>query len=158
MRAWIHEGRIAADSLVWREGWQDWREAGKTFPQLLGEATPVFTQPLPSAVGQGLSPSVAVYQQRVKAKQKSKRSQMLVIAGLVLAVVVLVVVLAIVSWPTGDTGKEGGKSAETNKTEAGQVESKPAADAGKADPAKADAGKGAGKVKAEKKAAKAAAN
>ncbi len=34
MRAWIAEGRIAADSLVWREGWRNWQMAGNVFPQL----------------------------------------------------------------------------------------------------------------------------
>lgn len=33
MRAWLKEGRIGPDSLVWREGWRDWKEASATFPQ-----------------------------------------------------------------------------------------------------------------------------
>lgn len=36
MRTWIDEGRVSADSLVWREGWRDWRVAGEVFPQLGG--------------------------------------------------------------------------------------------------------------------------
>ena len=35
MRVWISEGRVAADSLVWREGWRDWQEAASVFPQLV---------------------------------------------------------------------------------------------------------------------------
>lgn len=34
MRTWLAEGRIAAETLVWREGWRDWREAEGVFPQL----------------------------------------------------------------------------------------------------------------------------
>ena len=34
MRKWITEGRVTADSLVWCEGWENWREAGPMFPQL----------------------------------------------------------------------------------------------------------------------------
>jgi hypothetical protein len=34
MRQWINEGRVAADSLVWQEGWPDWQTAGAVFPQL----------------------------------------------------------------------------------------------------------------------------
>jgi hypothetical protein len=40
-RKWIGEGRVAADSLLWREGWADWRSAGEVFPSLTtgGSAT-----------------------------------------------------------------------------------------------------------------------
>jgi hypothetical protein len=34
MRAWIAEGRISVDSLVWHEGWRNWQTASKVFPQL----------------------------------------------------------------------------------------------------------------------------
>jgi hypothetical protein len=34
MRSWVSEGRVSADSLVWREGWPDWRAASKVFPNL----------------------------------------------------------------------------------------------------------------------------
>src|SRR5262245_63227531 len=34
MRKWISEGRVSSDSLVWREGWTDWQNAGKLFPML----------------------------------------------------------------------------------------------------------------------------
>ena len=34
MRRWISEGRVASDSLVWREGWPDWKPAASTFPSL----------------------------------------------------------------------------------------------------------------------------
>ncbi len=38
LRTWLAEGRIAHDTLVWREGWRDWREAGEVFPQLAPSA------------------------------------------------------------------------------------------------------------------------
>lgn len=34
IRGWLAEGRISSDTLVWREGWRDWLEAGGVFPQL----------------------------------------------------------------------------------------------------------------------------
>jgi hypothetical protein len=34
IRGWLAEGRISPDTLVWREGWRDWLEAGSVFPQL----------------------------------------------------------------------------------------------------------------------------
>jgi GYF domain 2 len=38
IREWLAQGRITADSLVWREGWPDWKLAGATFPSLGGPA------------------------------------------------------------------------------------------------------------------------
>lgn len=34
MRKWLGEGRVTTDSLVWRDGWSDWRPALKVFPDL----------------------------------------------------------------------------------------------------------------------------
>ena len=45
----VNSGRITAETLVWREGWADWQEAGSVFPQLqpamssTPEAPPVAT-------------------------------------------------------------------------------------------------------------------
>jgi hypothetical protein len=39
MRRWIAEGRVSSDSLVWREGWTDWQNAGKLFPVLQAAGT-----------------------------------------------------------------------------------------------------------------------
>jgi hypothetical protein len=34
LRQWIGEGRVAATSLLWREGWPQWREAKEVLPEL----------------------------------------------------------------------------------------------------------------------------
>ena len=47
LREWINEGRVAGDSLVWCEGWPDWRQASSVFPQLAGAVS--FPSPVPSA-------------------------------------------------------------------------------------------------------------
>ena len=39
MRQWIGEGRVSADSMVWREGWADWKKAGGLLPGIAGAAT-----------------------------------------------------------------------------------------------------------------------
>ena len=36
LRQWISEGRVAATSLLWREGWPQWREAKDALPELAG--------------------------------------------------------------------------------------------------------------------------
>ncbi len=45
MRKWISEGRVSSDSLVWREGWEDWRTATEIFPSLGPAATPPVPAP-----------------------------------------------------------------------------------------------------------------
>ncbi len=57
MRKWLAEGRVGGDSLVWREGWPDWRKADKTFPSLGGgpavapaaAASPLLGAPAPAS-------------------------------------------------------------------------------------------------------------
>ena len=39
-RTWIQEGRVGTDSLVWQEGWDDWKQASEIFPQLAGPPEP----------------------------------------------------------------------------------------------------------------------
>ncbi len=34
-QTWLDEGRVVADSLVWREGWAEWQTASQVFPQLI---------------------------------------------------------------------------------------------------------------------------
>lgn len=40
MRKWLGEGRVGADSLIWREGWSDWKTASEVFPGLPGDKPP----------------------------------------------------------------------------------------------------------------------
>lgn len=39
-RSWIAEGRVAPDSMVWREGWPDWKPAAAVLPQLQAVSLP----------------------------------------------------------------------------------------------------------------------
>ncbi len=38
-RQWIQEGRVAGDSWIWRQGWDDWQQATGLFPDLAISAT-----------------------------------------------------------------------------------------------------------------------
>src|SRR5262249_46476391 len=49
MRNWLKEGRVPANSLVWRAGWQEWRSASSTFGQLAAWAPPPTAGPLQQA-------------------------------------------------------------------------------------------------------------
>ncbi len=33
-RTWIHEGRVTPESLVWQEGWPDWKKASEVFTKM----------------------------------------------------------------------------------------------------------------------------
>lgn len=103
MRRWLTEGRVSADSMVWREGWADWKLAGPVFPSL--EATPEpattpapkLTEPAPSFLVPGdeeqdISKPVAAPARRVTGKQKS----ILPLAILGVLIVVLLVVTFII--------------------------------------------------------------
>ncbi|TWU41506.1 hypothetical protein Q31b_29550 [Novipirellula aureliae] len=37
---WIGEGRVAASALIWRDGWQEWRQAVEVLPQLASGKQP----------------------------------------------------------------------------------------------------------------------
>ncbi|MCH8044908.1 MAG: DUF4339 domain-containing protein [Planctomycetes bacterium] len=48
MRGWIGEGRVNGQSLVWREGWPEWKKAEGIFKQLTQPTTPT-TPPVAAA-------------------------------------------------------------------------------------------------------------
>jgi len=88
MRSWIDQGRVSPDSLVWREGWRDWQEAGEVFPQLgAGEQASPFRQfeQAPATPSQPGSPAT----QRVRSRRQSQTVQMVIVIVLVFAVMVL---------------------------------------------------------------------
>lgn len=39
-RQWVEEGRVGADSLVWREGWEDWQVASAVLSEFSSASTP----------------------------------------------------------------------------------------------------------------------
>jgi hypothetical protein len=52
-RSWIEEGRVTADSLVWRQDWKDWQPASSVLPQF---RTPPMPQGLPPLPGGAKTP------------------------------------------------------------------------------------------------------
>ncbi len=94
MDRWMSEGRVTADSLVWRDGWEDWREAGDVFPQL---PTPPAGSPLgDTAADSAALPDFSIQDttpapRRLKARRR--RSPILAIAAVVTLVLVSLALL-----------------------------------------------------------------
>jgi len=94
MRSWIDQGRVSPDSLVWREGWRDWQEAGSVFPQLgAGQEDSPFRQfERAAAAGPGATPA----SHRARSRRQSQSVQIAIVVALLLAVVLLFVVFLLV--------------------------------------------------------------
>lgn len=92
MRRWLGEGRVPADSLVWREGWDDWKPAGETFPSLLGGPAVAFGA---AAAPAGSAPGSKKSLDRVAARRKSQNTMAwasIIILGLITTVMLGVLV------------------------------------------------------------------
>jgi hypothetical protein len=91
MRAWLTEGRVSVDTLVWREGWRDWQEAGSVFSQLSpGSAVSGLDAILSEEI------PVAIHPRPMKHPAPPRRMQAIVIGALVLAVLALLAVLLVI--------------------------------------------------------------
>ncbi len=115
MRSWLQQGRVGTDSLVWREGWPDWRQASKVFPQLGGG------QPNPpvgkiTAGENSTANATAARSRRAKSRRQSRTTQTIIITVLILAVVILSVVFVLVV--TGALGGEAGTNTGAASTPA----------------------------------------
>jgi hypothetical protein len=112
LRRWIAEGRVSNDSLVWREGWADWREAGHLFGALLGTPAPAAATAMAADVATALArgpgapsalPSVVASssprsagERKPVARKRGNDMAVAALVGLVLVCVILVTVLVIV--------------------------------------------------------------
>lgn len=105
MRRWVDEGRVSADSMVWREGWSDWQTAGPVFPTLGGsKGAPesmnfgIASDPAPSFLGAGniertASPAAA---EMVAGASRKKSLAPLIVLGLLIVVLLVVTVVVVV--------------------------------------------------------------
>jgi hypothetical protein len=85
MRTWLSEGRVSSDSLVWREGWRDWQEAGTVFPKLRGNQLSELLESIPAAP----VATVATHAHRPK-PHKSSDNTIALLTVFILALVVAI--------------------------------------------------------------------
>ena len=109
MRRWVTEGRVSSDSLIWREGWDDWQLAEPLFPSLSGAPTPphgtssttessapaTANAAISSPLTQSSTPTAARLRGR-RGKSKSMGVAVIVVLG-VLIVGLAVVLFAIIA-------------------------------------------------------------
>ena len=102
-RQWLNEGRITADSLVWREGWIDWQTARSIFPQFA--PAPVATPQLPFEPAPAPSdafgiPEVVPMLPGIKhggrSRKKTDKTMMIMTLGMLVLLVVLGIIFVIV--------------------------------------------------------------
>lgn len=98
MRKWMAEGRVSADSLVWREGWPDWRKAGKVFPSL--GATPAVAASAAAVAPLPGVPTTAAPRRNVRIPRK-RDSTTLAIAVIVFLVLMTIGLLGGLLWVLG---------------------------------------------------------
>jgi hypothetical protein len=93
MRKWLGEGRVSADSLVWRDGWVDWKPAAVVFPALGAPAgTPAAVEPV--VTGPKSAQNAAARALRAKKRSNGMAIGMVITLGL-LAIVLLVVFIIV---------------------------------------------------------------
>jgi len=92
LRQWIEQGRVAADSLVWREGWPHWQPAGTVLPQTVASTS----SGLPDATNMGLpmslDPLPAAARNSLGRSTHRKRSNVMVT---LIVVLLLIIALAL---------------------------------------------------------------
>jgi hypothetical protein len=101
MRKWLGEGRVSADSLVWREGWPDWRKAAKVFPSL----APVTAPAAPAASGAAPLPGPAASSTRRAIRSPRRRdSNTFAITAIIVLVLASLALLGGLLWVLGIFG------------------------------------------------------
>jgi hypothetical protein len=112
LKSWIAENRVTASTLIWRDGWPQWRSAREILPELAGgtrrsapihngiHSNDLFDDPLmaPSHVSAqpisgALNGSAAIGQQRSDRNQR----RMLLVIGLAVLSIFLIIALVVLA-------------------------------------------------------------
>jgi hypothetical protein len=129
MRQWLIQRRVGADSMLWREGWTDWKRAVTVFPSL-GPSSATSTAPLEDAAPVSnfaeddwveaiidTKPSVGHHASAHTTRSKGKQSNTIVIVSffLILLCVLLLVVMVTVIMRQSKEGNESSSSVPSTR-------------------------------------------
>lgn len=115
MQSWLKEGRVGRDSLVWREGWEEWQSAEEVFTGDWALAEPPET----GSTDVSVSPpkEIANTESRIahhhRSRQRARTMGILLVVGLAIVSIVLAVVLVIVARNNAETEKNKKKEEKT---------------------------------------------
>jgi len=98
LRQWIAEGRVSADSMVWREGWPDWKTAGPIFPDLnpvspINAPSDLSLNGVPDSTSVDTPPPPHPRGRYTAARSRGSRKSLALVVCLGLLIVVLLVFL-----------------------------------------------------------------
>lgn len=76
LKRWLAEGRVGDDTLVWQEGWEEWREAREVFSSVADQRTnPATTSPPPVPAQSSESPRRGAPRAAAKGTVRSRSSE-----------------------------------------------------------------------------------
>lgn len=108
MRGWLTEGRVSPETLVWREGWADWQEAGAVFPQLKPASTAPEAPPV-AMTGEG--GQTASYRTGPRRRKKGPSIGLIVVLVAAFLLLLVILILAIGGYLKDDSPTQGGSRA-----------------------------------------------
>ncbi|MGI8978824.1 MAG: DUF4339 domain-containing protein [Pirellulaceae bacterium] len=114
MRKWVSEGRVSGDSLVWREGFPEWKTAGQLFPSLAGVGAPATAAgPPPPPAETADVPKVTRALRKLNAYEarKSKGTGMAIAILVILGIICVALVIGLAVVLSQGTGGSPKKSA-----------------------------------------------
>ncbi len=122
MRAWVEEGRVPPDSLVWREGWRDWQQASATFAQL---RTDEESEQLAAIGSRSVLPGKTAggRQDRPRPRSASPNVRLIILLALAAIIVFAIFLWVLLSGPTSVTvtGSVGSPAAVVSGLVAGTL-------------------------------------
>jgi hypothetical protein len=95
LQTWLAEGRLTPDTLVWREGWLDWRPAGQVLPQLTSRLPMPEIKEFDSEFDEPVSPSHAAMGHDRPRSPHAVAVGMMILVGLCLSLALIAVLLKI---------------------------------------------------------------
>jgi hypothetical protein len=95
LQTWLAEGRLTAETLVWREGWPDWRPAREVFPQMSARGPMPAMADLDGEIDEAAAPRRAATGHNRPRNPHAVAIGMMILVSLCLSLALLAVLLKI---------------------------------------------------------------